>query len=120
MIGNGCDVRTVASYLGHASVSMTLDIYADVDPDAKRAAVDKVLESFDVDESFLDGYIDWDTPPSKRRESASAVSFTEEQLLAMLDDIRRQKGEGGCCRLRVAKAIWKICRWLFRSVFRFM
>lgn len=32
MIGNGCDVRTVASYLGHASVSMTLDIYADVDP----------------------------------------------------------------------------------------
>ena len=31
MIANGCDVRTVASYLGHASVSMTLDIYADVD-----------------------------------------------------------------------------------------
>ena len=42
MIANGCDVRTVASYLGHASVSMTLDIYADVDPDAKRAAVDNL------------------------------------------------------------------------------
>ena len=34
-------MRTVASYLGHASVSMTLDIYADVDPEAKRAAVNE-------------------------------------------------------------------------------
>ena len=42
MIAGGCDVRIVASYLGHASVSMTLDIYADVDPEAKRAAVSKV------------------------------------------------------------------------------
>ena len=49
MIGNGCDVRTVASYLGHASVSMTPDIYADVDPDAKAAAVSKVEDSFDLD-----------------------------------------------------------------------
>ena len=30
-------------------MSMTLDIYADVDPDAKRAAVDKVADSFDMD-----------------------------------------------------------------------
>ncbi|WP_130810703.1 site-specific integrase [Olsenella sp. Marseille-P4559] len=42
MIAAGTDVRTVASYLGHASVSMTLNIYADVDPDAKKAAVSKV------------------------------------------------------------------------------
>ena len=49
MIASGCDVRTGTSYLGHASVSMTLDIYADVDPDAKRAAMDKVADSFDVD-----------------------------------------------------------------------
>ena len=49
MIAGGCDVRTVASYLGHASVSMTLDIYADVDPEAKRAAVSKVEESFDAE-----------------------------------------------------------------------
>ena len=39
MIAKGVDVRTVASYLGHASVTMTLDTYANVDPDAKRAAV---------------------------------------------------------------------------------
>lgn len=49
MITNGCDVRTVASYLGHSSVSMTLNIYADVDPDAKRTAVSKVEDSFDFD-----------------------------------------------------------------------
>ena len=82
MIANGCDGSSVKkspqwgdfsekeranasvakSYLGHASVSMTLDIYADVDPDAKTAALDKVLESFDVESSFLDGFIDWKVP----------------------------------------------------------
>lgn len=47
IIAAGVDVRTVASYLGHASVSMTLNTYADVDPEAKMAAVDKIGESFD-------------------------------------------------------------------------
>ena len=46
MIANGTDVRTVSSYLGHASPSMTLDVYADVDPDAKRAAVSKIDQEF--------------------------------------------------------------------------
>ncbi len=85
-----------------------------MDPDAKCGAVDKGLESFGGDESFLDGCIDWDTPPSRRRESAP---FAEEQLLAMLEDIRKQKGGGGC-RMRVAKTVWKFCRWLLRSVFK--
>ena len=58
MIANDCDVRSVASYLGHASVSMTLDIYADVGPDAKMAAHDKVLEAFGVKPSFLGRFID--------------------------------------------------------------
>lgn len=53
MIAGGCDVRTVASYLGHASVSMMLDTYAGIDPEAKRAAVGKVDESFDVDMSAM-------------------------------------------------------------------
>lgn len=48
MIANGTDVRTVASYLGHASPSMTLDIYADVDPDAKQAAVGKIDKEFET------------------------------------------------------------------------
>ena len=47
------DVRTVASYLGHANVAMTLNTYADVDPDAKRAAVSKVEDAFDIDMSKI-------------------------------------------------------------------
>ena len=91
MIANGCDVRTVASYLGHASVSMTLNIYADVDPDAKMAALDKVEESFDFDSGYFDGTMEWHGAPAA---PATAISFTEEQLLAMLDEVRRAKGEG--------------------------
>jgi integrase len=45
MIASGVDVATVASYLGHSSVSMTLDVYATVDLDAKIAAVSKVEEA---------------------------------------------------------------------------
>lgn len=47
MIGSGADVRTVADYLGHANPSMTLDIYADVDPEAKMQAVKYIEEAFD-------------------------------------------------------------------------
>lgn len=47
MIGCGVDVRTVADYLGHANPSMTLDIYADADPEAKAMAVLKIPECFD-------------------------------------------------------------------------
>ena len=55
MIAGGTDVRTVASYLGHASVSMTLNIYADVDAHAKKAAVSKVQDCFDMDFDLDDG-----------------------------------------------------------------
>ena len=47
MIGSGADVRTVADYLGHANPSMTLDIYADVDPEAKQQAVKYIEGAFD-------------------------------------------------------------------------
>lgn len=83
MIAGGCDVRTVASYLRHASVSMTLDIYADVDPDAKAAAVSKVEDSFD-----LDGYgparIPDEGPGRPPKAPEPAISFTVGQLEAML------------------------------------
>lgn len=49
MISGGTDVRAVASYLGRASVSMTLNVYADVDPEAKKAAVSKADDAFDMD-----------------------------------------------------------------------
>ena len=87
MIGAGTDVRTVASYLGHASVSMTLDIYADVDPDAKKAAVDKVQDCFDADmSSFFDEGFD-----APAQQPTPTISFTEEQLEAMLAQVRIQK-----------------------------
>lgn len=79
MISGGTDVRTVASYLGHASVSMTLNVYADVDPEAKKAAVSKVDEAFDVDmmsSLFGEEYV------AARQEPA--LTFSVEQLEAML------------------------------------
>lgn len=45
-IAAGIDIATVASYLGHANISITLNTYATVDPDAKRAAaatIEKVI-----------------------------------------------------------------------------
>lgn len=89
MIGNGCDVRTVASYLGHASVSMTLDIYADVDPEAKRAAVGKVDESFDIDMSAM-GFNEPETPVAA---NASGLTFTVEQLRAMLAKAEKREAD---------------------------
>jgi hypothetical protein len=92
MIGNCCDVRAVASYLGHASVSMTLDIYVDVDPEAK-AAVSKVEDSFD-----LDGYGPACIPdkgPGRPPEALEpAISFTVGQLEAMLAAAKAK--ESGC------------------------
>jgi hypothetical protein len=84
MIGNGCDVRTVASYLGHASVSMTLDIYADVDPDAKMAAVSEVEDSFDLNGYGVADFLDegFGQPP---KAPEPAISFTVKQLEVMLN-----------------------------------
>ena len=81
MIAGGTDVRTVASYLGHSNVAMTLNTYAEVDPDAKRAAVDKIGEAFDLD---LDGVF-----AKELEEPAFTMSFTVEQLEAMLAEARK-------------------------------
>ena len=82
MIAGGTDVRTVASYLGHSNVAMTLNTYAEVDPDAKRAAVDKVGEAFDID---LDGMF------AEAEEPALTLTFTVEQLRAMLAEAERRE-----------------------------
>ena len=81
MIAGSTDVRTVASYLGHSNVAMTLNTYAEVDPDAKRAAVDKIGEAFDAD---LDGVF-----AEELEEPVFTMSFTVEQLEAMLAEARR-------------------------------
>ena len=83
-------MRTVASYLGHASVSMTLNIYADVDPDAKKAAVSKVQDCFDMNFDLDDGPAAAPvTPP------APGISFTVEQLEAMLQAAKAQQAMSG-------------------------
>ena len=41
-IAEHVDVKTVASNLGHSNAAMTLNIYANADPDAKRRAADVI------------------------------------------------------------------------------
>ena len=82
MIAGGTDVRTVASYLGHSNVAMTLNTYAEVDPDAKKAALGKVDEAFDID---LEGVFKEPEPP------AFTLEFTVEQLKRMLAEARRRE-----------------------------
>ena len=120
IIGSGVDVRTVASYLGHSSVSMTLDVYADVDPEAKFSAVGKIEEAFDTDSnealSLLAQHRGFDPtgeydieeipgahPEAERNRkgfkagmgnftlSAQSIPFTEEELEDMLATIRASK-----------------------------
>ena len=50
-IANNIDVRTVSSILGHAKTSITLDVYADADPQNKRRAI----EHLDSTLNKLDG-----------------------------------------------------------------
>ena len=89
MIGAGTDVRTVASYLGHASVSMTLNIYADVDPDAKKSAVSKVQDCFDMDMDAVFG-----AESGQAQAAAPGITFTVEQLEAMLAQAKAQQNGG--------------------------
>ena len=88
MIGNGCNVRTMASYLGHASVSMTPDIYTDVAPEAKRAAVGKVDESFDLD---MSSPALWEPQTAQPAAGPEGLTFTVAQLEAMLAEARRRE-----------------------------
>ena len=87
MIAGDTDVRTVASYLGHSSVSMTLNTYANVDPDAKQQAVSKIEDSFDIDMVGICG----DNPQSAPvpHPQVPGVTFTVEQLEAMLAQAKR-------------------------------
>lgn len=43
-VAAGIDIKTVSSNLGHSNAAMTLNIYASADPDAKRAAAEKMNE----------------------------------------------------------------------------
>ena len=74
---------------------MTLNIYADVDPDAKKAAVSKVEDSFDFDSEYFNQTMEWHGSNLVAAEPrVPQITFTEEQLLAMLEQVRASKGEG--------------------------
>ena len=83
MIAAGTDVRTVASHLGHTSISMTLNIYADVDPDAKKAVVSKVNDCFDVDMTAASP-IECDLFGNEPAPQPQDLAFTVDQLETML------------------------------------
>ena len=87
LIGSGTDVRTVASYLGHASVSMTLNTYADVDPEAKIAAVSKIDAAFD-EPTYLRYAKEPRKPQSKAIEEI-LVSLTPEQVEFLLASLQK-------------------------------
>ena len=94
MIAGGCDVRTAASYLGHASASMAPDACADVGPEVKRAAVSKVEESFDAEMGgYGDAIMDNVIGAPKRHEPA--LSFSVDQLRAMLAAAEEKEAEHG-------------------------
>lgn len=46
-ISQGADIRSVSDILGHANVAMTLNVYADADPHAKRRTIDLLDEELD-------------------------------------------------------------------------
>ena len=79
LISDGVDIRTVASYLEHSNVALTLNTYAEVDPEAKRAAVGKIQDAFDVEDSPLF---------AQKQSSAFTMTFTVEQLEAVLEEAR--------------------------------
>lgn len=83
LIGSGTDVRTVAGYLGHSSVTMTLETYADVDPEAKFSAVSKIEGAFDVDGIG-------EVPGGSKLLSEAEASFTVEELRMMLAEVERK------------------------------
>lgn len=83
LIGSGTDVRTVAGYLGHSSVTMTLETYADVDPEAKFSAVSKIEGAFDVDGIG-------EVPGGSKLLGEAEASFTVEELRMMLAEVERK------------------------------
>ena len=97
MIAGGADVRTVSDYLGHANPSMTLNIYADVDPEAKVQALKYIEGAFDDTDSILRREMRQRRKEIEQTEqvspddcdkasiaSADSITFTIEELEAML------------------------------------
>ena len=50
-IAHGVDIKTVSSSMGHANAAMTMNIYADADPDAKRRGAETVARAIEAEAS---------------------------------------------------------------------
>lgn len=74
---------------------MTLNTYADVDPDAKQQAVGKIEDSFDIDMDSLAVGDPLNAPVPQPQ--APSVIFTVEQLEIMLAQAKRLEGSRGNC-----------------------
>lgn len=82
MIAGGYDMRAAVSCLGHATVSMALNIYADVGPNAKRATVSTEQDCLDVD--TVASPIECDLFGNEPDLQPVAPHFHIDQLEAML------------------------------------
>ena len=99
MIAEGADVRTVSAYLGHANASMTLDIYADVDPEAKMQAVKYIEGAFDDTLSVFQRDVEqrraeieqqpFSDPSRIGNLAPESIPFSIEELRAMLMVLER-------------------------------
>lgn len=49
-IAAGADVKAVSAVLGHANAAITLNVYADADPESKRRAVDLITQALTTGE----------------------------------------------------------------------
>ncbi len=84
-------MRTVASYLGRSNVAMTLNVYAEVDPDAKRAAASKVVEAFGESVQRAFDLAALAEPAPDLESPGIQITFTVAQLEKMLEDARRRE-----------------------------
>lgn len=75
LISEGVDIRTVSSYLGHANVAVTLNTYAEEDPEAKWAAVARIQDAFDIDESDA-----FELPAASEQTPEYTIAQLEEML----------------------------------------
>lgn len=96
MIAQGADASTVASLMGHSTVSMTLNVYASADPQAKREAAKLVAGAFDIDMSSptaVDTSLGEMSEDKRKALASLANAFTEEQLEAMLAFARERSSD---------------------------
>lgn len=70
-------------WMGHSNVAQTLNTYAEADPDAKRTALGKIQDAFDIEQSDI----------FKLPEKPALIpTFTVAQLEAMLAEARKREG----------------------------